>query len=122
MPVPTFVLFFGFELTILSVLNACGVSAPFRISSVPKGQRIRPGVYTIVEDVISVDTGTSRHYREAIDARYEVSPRFQRMLQVVSWFWAVPALVVGGAVTAVVWVQKVPQTVAYGIGKDHIGA
>lgn len=122
MPVPTFVLFFGFELTILAVLNACGVSAPFRISSVAKGQRIRPGVYTIIEDVISVDTGTSRHYREAINARYEASPRFQRMLQVVSWFWAVPALMVGGAVTAVVWVQRVPQTIAYGIGKDCIGA
>ncbi|KAL8746311.1 MAG: hypothetical protein Q9190_001654 [Brigantiaea leucoxantha] len=116
MPVPTFVLFFGAELTIMAVLDALGLSAPFRISSIPQGAKMRPGIYTIIEDVISVDTGTSRHYREAINARYEASPRFRRMLRQLNWFWAIPALLVGAAVTALVWVQRIEQTTSYGIG------
>ncbi|KAL8834861.1 MAG: hypothetical protein Q9170_003561 [Blastenia crenularia] len=116
LPVPTFVLFFGIELLLFAILDASGVKAPIRISSVPKGSSIRPGLYTIVEDVIAVDTGKGREYREAINARYEASPRFRRMLRQLTWFWAVPAVIVGGGVIAIVWIQDVTQTVAYGIG------
>ena len=104
----------------MAVLDALGLSAPFRISSIPQGAKMRPGIYTIIEDVISVDTGTSRHYREAINARYEASPRFRRMLRQLNWFWAIPALLVGAAVTALVWVQRIEQTTSYGIGMTHM--
>ncbi|KAL9601638.1 MAG: hypothetical protein Q9219_002358 [cf. Caloplaca sp. 3 TL-2023] len=116
MPVPTFVLFFGTELMLFAVLDAIRAKAPIRISSIPRGSRMRPGLYTIIEDVIAVDTGTGRHYREAINAHYEAGPKFRRMLRQLTWFWAVSALFVGGGVSAVVWIQSIEQTAAYGIG------
>ena len=93
---------------------------------------MRPGIYTTIEDVIAVDTGTGRLYREALDARYEASPLFRRMLRQLDLFWvdsssvalrlrlltyqAISALAVAAAVTAVVLAPSVPEIVAYGIG------
>lgn len=116
MPVPTFVLFFGTELTLLAFLDAIGAKAPVRISSVPRGSPMRPGIYTIIEDVIAVDTGKGKAYREALNARYEISPRFRRMLRQLNWFWAIPAVIVGGGAIAIVWIQDIEQTVSYGLG------
>ena len=73
----------------------------------------------IIEDVIAVDTGAGRAYRRAINDRYEASPMFRRMLWQLNMFWAVPALAMGAGVTAVVADDRVPQTIAYGIGMTH---
>ena len=73
----------------------------------------------VIEDVIAVDTGAGRAYRRAINDRYEASPMFRRMLWQLNTFWAVPALAVGAGVTAVVADNRVPQTIAYGIGMTH---
>ena len=40
------------------------------------------------------------------------------MLQQLNIFWAIPALLVGAGVTAAVLTDRVPQEVAYGIGKN----
>ena len=71
----------------------------------------------IIEDVMAVDTGVGRAYRKALSERYEASPHFRQMLHQLNLFWAIPALLVGAGVTAVVTTDKVPQTVSYGIGK-----
>ena len=39
------------------------------------------------------------------------------MLQQLNIFWAIPALLVGAGVTAAVLTDRVPQEVAYGIGR-----
>ena len=70
-----------------------------------------------MEDVIAVDTGAGRNYREALNNRYEASPLFRRMLSRLNWFWGVSALVVGFGTVAAVWVQQIPEYIAYGIGK-----
>lgn len=70
----------------------------------------------VIEDVIAVDTGVGRAYRRAINERYEASPMFRNMLHQLNLFWAIPALCVGAGVTAAVVDDRVPQTVAYGIG------
>lgn len=116
MPAPSFILFVGGELLLFSVLHWLRVPTPFRISSQPRGSPIRPGTYVILEDVIAVDTGVGRRYRTAVSDRYEASPMFRQMLHQLNLFWAIPALIVGGMVTAAVVVDQVPQTVAYGIG------
>ena len=71
----------------------------------------------VIEDVIAVETGAGRAYRKAINDRYEASPMFRCMLWQLNVFWAVPALAVGAGATAAVVDNRVPQTVAYGIGK-----
>ncbi|KAK3167200.1 hypothetical protein OEA41_010326 [Lepraria neglecta] len=116
MPAPSFILFFGGEILLFSIFSALKIPNPFKISSQPKGAPVRPGTYMVIEDVIAVDTGAGRAYRRAINDRYEASPMFRRMLWQLNMFWAVPALAVGVGVTAVVADDRVPQTIAYGIG------
>lgn len=119
MPAPSFILFFGGELLLFSIFSTLKITNPFKISSQPKGALVRPGIYMVIEDVIAVNTGAGRAYRRAINDRYEASPMFRRMLWQLNMFWAVPALAVGAGVTAVVADDRVPQTVAYGIGMAH---
>lgn len=77
----------GGELAALAAWAGLGFRTPFRISSLPRGVAMRPGIYTIIEDIIAVDTGSGRLYREALDARYEASPLFRRMLYQLNLFW-----------------------------------
>ena len=116
MPAPSFIIFFGSELLIFSIMSSLHAKVPFRISSVAKGSLARPFVYTIIEDVIAVDTGSGRNYRDALNRRYEASLHFRRMLSKLNWFWGISALVVGSGTVVAVWVQQIPEYVAYGIG------
>ena len=96
-----------------------GYKIPFKMSSLDKGDPIRPFTYTIVEDVIAVDTGQGRAYREAINMRYQASHRFRELLRRVDLLWAIPALVVGVGCTVVVALPQIPETVSYGIGRSR---
>lgn len=115
MPAPSFIIWFGAELLCFTILGALGFKTPFRVSSLPKGVPIRPLTYTILEDVIAVDTGTGREYREALNARWEASPRFRRLLKKVDILWSVPALAVGFACTAVVAIPSINEVIGYGV-------
>lgn len=116
MPAPSFIVFFGGELLFFSILHRLHFLTPFQISSLPKGVPMRPMTYTILEDVIAVDTGAGRAYRQAINERYEASHQFRVLLHRVDLFWAVPALLVGVACMVVAGIPQVPQTIGYGIG------
>lgn len=116
MPAPSFIVFFGGELLFFSILHTLHCQTPFQISSLPKGVPVRPMTYTILEDVIAVDTGAGRAYRKALNDRYEASHGFRVLLHRVDLFWSVPALLVGVACMVVAGVPQVPQTVGYGIG------
>lgn len=94
-----------------------GRPAPFRISSSNKGEKVKPGVYTLLEDIVAVDGGAGRPYREALEARWSASPRFRRLMLDLSLFWSIPSILIGGACTVVVCVHSVPKPVAYGIGE-----
>ncbi|KAK5659796.1 hypothetical protein OQA88_1007 [Cercophora sp. LCS_1] len=104
----------GLQLVIHGWLHARKIPAPIRISSVPKGGRVPPLIYTFMEDVIAVDGNAGREYRRALQARYAVSKRFRELLTHLSWFWAAGALFDGIGTLVVVW--TVPETVAYGVG------
>ena len=53
---------------------------PFRMSSHIKGVICPPIAYTIIEDIIAVDAGAGKVYREALLQRYNASPRFRKLL------------------------------------------
>ena len=116
MPAPSFIIFFGAEILFFYILGKLGFKTPFQMSSLKKGFPIRPITYTILEDVIAVDTGKGRAYREAINARYEASHRFRELLHRVDLFWSIPALLVGIGCTIVIALPEVPETIGYGIG------
>ena len=116
MPAPSFIIFFGTEASFFTILGALGYQTPFQMSSLPKGVPIRPLTYTILEDVIAVDTGKGRDYRQALNDRWEASPHFRTLLKRVDLFWSIPALIVGFACTIVVAIPQIDETIGYGIG------
>ncbi|KAK0615316.1 hypothetical protein B0T17DRAFT_541606 [Bombardia bombarda] len=113
-PVPLFLIQIGAQLLWTGWMSATKRPAPCRISSVAKGERTPPLVYTIVEDIVAVDGAAGMEYRRAFKARYEASARFRRMVKQQNWFWGWGALLVGVGTLVVIW--TVPQEVAYGVG------
>lgn len=116
MPGPAIVYCVAGPIFLLTFYNICGWNAPFRISSTHKGDKVLPGIYYIVEDIVAVNSGGGRPFREGIAARYKASPIFRKMIRDLSWFWSIPGLLVAAACTVVVVLNEVPEPVAYGIG------
>jgi len=116
MPGPAILYCIAGPVFLLSLYSARGWKAPFRISSTAKGERVLPGIYYIVEDIIAVNAGGGRPFREGWAARYNASPIFRKMIRDQSWFWSIPGLFVAVACTVVIVIHPVPQGVAYGIG------
>ncbi|KAK4059259.1 hypothetical protein Trihar35433_11012 [Trichoderma harzianum] len=115
MPAPAILYSIGGVLFLITLYHAMDWRAPFRLSSTGKGEKVLPGVYYFIEDVVAVNAGAGRPYREALAARYTASPRFRRMLFVQSLFWSIPALILAAGLTVVALIHPIPATVAYGI-------
>ncbi|KAB5578858.1 hypothetical protein GE09DRAFT_1091283 [Coniochaeta sp. 2T2.1] len=97
MPVPTMLFVLATELLVVDILRLFHVPAPVRISSVPKGAQLRPGIYSLIEDICAVDGSGGTAFRTALDTRYAASHIFRTMLRRLGVFWAV-----GGEACAVV--------------------
>ncbi|KJZ76970.1 hypothetical protein HIM_03847 [Hirsutella minnesotensis 3608] len=115
MPAPAILYCLGGVLALVTLFHQMSWPAPFRISSTAKGERVLPGAYYFVEDVVAVNARAGRPYREALAARYKASPRFRRMLYMQSMFWSVPALILAAALTVVAVIPPVPPEAAYGV-------
>jgi len=116
MPGPAILFCIAGPVFLMTLYNAFGWKAPFRISSTPKGDKVLPGIYYIMEDIVGVNAGGGRPFREGMSARYKASPIFRKMIRDQSWFWSVPGLLVASACTVVVVINEVSEEVAYGIG------
>jgi hypothetical protein len=114
MPVPSMVFAFGVELLIIDVLRLAGVKSFVRISSLPRGVPLRPGIYSIIEDVVAVDGSGGTEFRQRLNLRYQASHDFRQMLHRLTIFWATGACLIAAATTAVIF--TVPRDVAYVIG------
>lgn len=97
MPVVSMLFVIATELLVVDIMRLFHQPAPIRISSVPKGAQLRPGIYSMIEDIIAVDGSGGTDFRTALDKRYAASHIFRSMLRRLGIFWAV-----GGEVTAVV--------------------
>ncbi|KAM3434953.1 hypothetical protein MY4824_005106 [Beauveria thailandica] len=115
MPAPAILYSIGGVMALILLYHQMGWKAPFRLSSTPKGGKVLPPVYYFIEDVIAVNAGAGRPFREALAARYKASPRFRRMLYIQSIFWCIPALVIAIPLTVIAVIHAVPATAAYGI-------
>lgn len=120
MPGPAITYCLSGPIFLLTLYNHFEWRAPFRISSTKKGERVLPGIYYIVEDIIAVNAGGGRPFREGIAARYRASPIFRKMIRDLSLFWSIPGLLVAGACTVVVVINPVPEPVSYGIGMFYL--
>jgi len=115
MPAPAILYSFGGSLALITLYHSAGWKAPFRMSSTAKGEQVLPAVYYLVEDVMAVNAGAGRPYREALAARYRASARFRRMLRNQSIFWATPPILIAIPLTVIAILPEIPATIAYGI-------
>ena len=118
MPMPALLYVLGFFTLYPTIYSIKGWPAPQRFSSTAKGELPRPGVFYFMEDTVAVNANAGRPYREAINARYEASPRFRRMVYVQSLFWSIPAIIIAIPLTIIACIHAVPATVAYAICKS----
>lgn len=111
MPPASMLFAFGVQMLIIDILRYLKVPAPIRISSLPRGTPLRPGIYSVIEDVIAVDGSGGTEFRQRLNLRYMASHVFRQMLHRLTLFWAVGAL--GAAVATTVIIFTTHKNVAY---------
>lgn len=99
-----------------AMMHSMGWKTPVRLSSTASGEKCPPVVYAVIEDVVGVDGRGGAEYRLALRKRWEASPQFRRLLTQLTWFWGLGAVLVGGAVLVLIFVDAMPEKVSYGIG------
>ena len=114
MPLSTLLWTFGTELLITDMMRLLRIPSPFRISSIPKGSVIRPGIYTFIEDVVAVDGSGGTAFRERLNVRYEASHYFRQMLHRLTLFWGFGAE--GAAILTTALVFTLEGEAAYAVG------
>lgn len=114
LPVPYLMTTIGLQLVIVTLLSRnTALCTPLRVSSLPRGAPFRPPLYTIIEDIVAVDGGGGKIYRQALDDRYKASPIFQQLLMELSLFWGIGAVAIG--VVLIVLIATIDGVVAYGL-------
>jgi len=114
MPAPTMLFAIGVELILVDILRYFKVPAPCRISSLPQGAPLRPGVYAYIEDICAVDGSGGTQFRQRLNLRYQASKAFREMLHRQTLFWAIGAIVCSAATTAIVF--TIQRDAAYVVG------
>jgi hypothetical protein len=103
MPAPTMLFAIGVELIIVDILRIMKVPAPCRISSLPQGAPLRPGIYAYIEDICAVDGSGGTQFRQRLNLRYQASKAFREMLHRMTLFWAIGAIVCSAVCTAIIF-------------------
>jgi hypothetical protein len=103
MPAPTMLFAIGVELIIVDILRIMKVPAPCRISSLPQGAPLRPGIYAYIEDICAVDGSGGTQFRQRLNLRYQASKAFREMLHRLTLFWAIGAIVCSAACTVIIF-------------------
>lgn len=101
----------GIQMLIIDILRYLKVPAPIRISSLPRGTPLRPGIYSVIEDVIAVDGSGGTEFRQRLNLRYQASHVFRQMLHRLTLFWAIGALLAATVTTVIIFTTH--RNVAY---------
>ncbi|RDW91253.1 hypothetical protein BP5796_02418 [Coleophoma crateriformis] len=114
MPSPSICFYFGFVLVASSTLTALQWKLPFNMSSTAKGSLWRPALLAMIEDAGAIEGQGGVVYRQQIMKRYEVSPLFRNMIQLLSWMWGIGFLGIG--VISTVLVMELDVDTGFGFG------
>jgi len=114
MPPSTMLFAIGVELLLVDLLRVLNIPAPCRISSLPRGAHLRPGIYAYIEDICAVDGSGGTEFRQRLNLRYQASKHFREMLHRLTLFWAFGAIVAAAVCTAIVF--TIPRDAAYVVG------
>ena len=94
LPLSALLAYVCLELVLAQAGMALSMRAPFRFSSLARGEPQRPGTFIIAEDVVAVDGKQGRSWRQAWIARYEASPALRSHLRRMDMLWGVTGLCV----------------------------
>jgi hypothetical protein len=114
MPSPTICFYLGFLFCSTAILTQLGWKLPFNMSSTPKGTPWRPALFGFIEDAGAIEGQGGVEYRKKLIKRYEMSPRFRRMILILSWAWGLGLLLV--ATIATVLIMVIETDVGFGVG------
>jgi hypothetical protein len=114
MPSPTICFYLGFLFCGTAILTQLGWKLPFNMSSTPKGAPWRPALFGFIEDAGAIEGQGGVEYRKQLIKRYEMSPRFRRMILLLSWGWGLGLLLV--ATIATVLIMVVDTNIGFGVG------
>lgn len=117
MPASTMMFAIGIELLIVDVLRIMKVPAPCRISSLPQGAPLRPGIYAYIEDICAVDGSGGTEFRQRLNLRYQASKAFREMLHRLTLFWAIGAIITAAVCTAIIF--TIQRDAAYVVCAHH---
>lgn len=90
-----------------------GARAPFRISSIPKGEKMRPGLYTLLEDIVTLTGSGNSYFRMKLNRRWAASAVFRKLIFQVSLFWSISGIIVAVVLTVIVFTTA--EDVGFGI-------
>jgi hypothetical protein len=85
------------------------------MSSTPRGSPWRPALLGFIEDAGAIEGQGGVEYRKQLMKRYEVSPRFRRMVLLLSWGWGLGLLSVASLATVLIMVVD-DTDVGFGVG------
>ena len=111
MPLPSMIYAFAVQMVIIDIMRYFKIPAPMRISSLPRGSPLRPGIYSIIEDVVAVDGSGGTEFRQRLNLRYLSSHHFRLMLHRLTLFWAFGAFAIATATTVIIFTTH--KNVAY---------
>lgn len=114
MPSPTICFYLGFLFCISAIATQIGWKIPFNMSSTEKGNRWRPALLAFIEDVGAIEAQGGVEYRAAVMKRYEISPKFRRMLLLLTWGWGIGLICVATAAT--VLIIELDEDTGFGVG------
>ncbi|KAF2842677.1 hypothetical protein M501DRAFT_1012079 [Patellaria atrata CBS 101060] len=114
MPVSSMIFGIAVQFLLIDILRLAGVKAPVRVSSLPRGVPLRPGIYSIIEDIVAVDGSGGTEFRQRLNLRYQASHLFRQMLHRLTLFWAFGAFGVASATTAIIF--TIDGDIAYILG------
>ena len=106
------------QLLVAGILHKTRVSAPFRMSSVPKGEKIRSGVYAIAEDIVAVDGQQGQRYRRQLQNRHLNSRTIRSLCFKLDILWGLSGLAVAAACFVLIFALQDANT-AYVMGMIH---
>ncbi|KAF2876271.1 hypothetical protein BDV95DRAFT_560343 [Massariosphaeria phaeospora] len=113
-PAATMCFAIGCELLLVDILRIWGVPAPCRISSLPVGAPLRPGIYAYIEDICAVDGSGGTEFRQRLNLRYQASKVFREMLHRLTLFWAIGSIGIAAITAAIVF--TIDRDAAYVVG------
>jgi len=114
MPVSSMAFAFGTQMLLIDILRYFKIPAPVRISSLPRGAPLRPGIYSIIEDVCAVDGSGGTEFRQRLNLRYQASHYFRQMLHRLTLFWAFGSVAIAIVTTVLIFTMQ--KNVAYVLG------